>query len=42
MTHGRLEEAHNILDMIEDAHRRRGHHLPDEELATFRLRSRRC
>ena len=40
MTHGRLEEAHNILDMIEDAHRRRGHHLPDEELATFRLRSR--
>jgi MFS family permease len=41
MTHGRLKEAHNILDMIEDAHRRRGHHLPDEELATFRLRSRR-
>jgi MFS family permease len=41
MTHGRLEEAHNILYMIEDAHRRRGHHLPDEELATFRLRSRR-
>ena len=41
MTHGRLEEAHNILDMIEDAHRRRGHHLPAEELATFRLRSRR-
>src|SRR6478672_7926009 len=41
MTHGRPEEAHNILDMIEDAHRRRGHHLPDEELATFRLRSRR-
>ena len=40
MTHGRLEEAHNILDMIEDAHRRCGHHLPDEELATFRLRSR--
>ena len=42
MTHGRLEEAHNILDMIEDAHRRRGHHLTDEELAKFRLRSRRC
>ena len=41
MTHGRVEEAHNILDMIEDAHRRRGHHLPDEELATFRLRPRR-
>ena len=41
MTHGRLEEAHDILDLIEDAHRRRGHQLPDEELATFRLRSRR-
>ena len=41
MTHGRPEEAHNILDMIEDAHRRRGHHLPDEELATFRLHPRR-
>src|SRR6476660_9179990 len=41
MTHGRLEEAHNILDMIGDAHSRRGHHLPDEELATLRLRSRR-
>jgi len=41
MTHGRPEEAHDILDMIEEAHRRRGHHLPDEELATFRLRSRR-
>jgi MFS family permease len=41
MTHGRPEEAHNILDMIEDAHRRRGHHLPDEELAMFRVRSRR-
>ena len=26
-----------ILDAIEDGHRRRGHHLPDEELATFRL-----
>jgi MFS family permease len=41
MTHGRPEEAHNILDMIEDAHRRRGHQLPNEELATFRLHSRR-
>jgi predicted MFS family arabinose efflux permease len=38
---GRLEEAHDILDMIEESHRRRGHHLPDDELATFRLRSRR-
>jgi MFS family permease len=37
MTHGRPEEAHAILDTIEDGHRRRGHHLPDEELATFRL-----
>ena len=37
MTHGRPEEAHEILDAIEDGHRRRGHHLPDEELATFRL-----
>ena len=37
MTHGRPEEAHEILDVIEDGHRRRGHHLPDEELATFRL-----
>jgi MFS family permease len=37
MTHGRPEEAHAILDTIEDGHRRRGHHLPDEELTTFRL-----
>ena len=37
MTHGRTEEADEILDTIEDGHRRRGHHLPDEELATFRL-----
>ena len=41
MIHGRPEEADEILDMIEDGHRRRGHYLPDEELATFRLRSRR-
>jgi MFS family permease len=40
MTHGRLEEAHEILDMIEDGHRRCGHHLPDEKLPTFRLRPR--
>src|SRR5690242_17987373 len=41
MIHGRPEEADEILDMIEDGHRRRGHYLLDEELATFRLRSRR-
>jgi MFS family permease len=41
MIHGRPEEAHKILDMIEDAHRRRGHHLADNELATFRLHPRR-
>src|SRR6476620_5841129 len=35
--HGRPKEAEKIVDMIEDAHRRRGHHLPDDELATFRL-----
>lgn len=40
MIHGRPEEADEILDMIEDGHRRRGHYLLDEELATFRLRSR--
>lgn len=41
MTHGRAGEAHAILDQIEDGHRRRGHHLPDEELPKFRLRARR-
>ena len=40
MIHGRPEEAHEVLNAIEDAHRRRGHHLPDEELATLRLRPR--
>jgi MFS family permease len=40
MTHGRQDEAHAILDQIEDGHRRRGHHLPDEALPKFRLRSR--
>ena len=40
MTHGRPDEAHAILDSIEDGHRRRGHHLPDEELPAFRLRPR--
>ena len=41
MTHGRAGEADEILNMIEEGHRRRGHYLPDEELATFRLHSRR-
>lgn len=41
MTHGQPERAHAILDQIEDGHRRRGHHLPDEELPKFRLRARR-
>jgi len=41
MTHGRADEAHDILDRIEDGHRRRGHHIPDEELPTFRLHARR-
>ncbi len=41
MTHGHAEKAHAILDQIEDGHRRRGHHLPDEELPKFRLRARR-
>ena len=41
MTHGRAGEADEILDMIEEGHRRRGHYLPDEDLATFRLHSRR-
>jgi len=38
--HGRPEEAHAILDAIEDGHRRDGHHLPDEELAKFRCAAR--
>ena len=41
MTHGRPEEAHEVLDRIEDHHRARGHHVPDEEPALFRLKSRR-
>jgi len=41
MTHGRAGEAHAILNQIEDGHRRRGHHLPDEDLPKFRLRARR-
>jgi MFS family permease len=41
MTHGRAGEAHAILNQIEDGHRRRGHHLPDEDLPKFRLHARR-
>ena len=41
MIHGRPDEAHAILDAIEDGHRRRGHHLPDEDLPKFRCRARR-
>jgi len=41
MTHGRADEAHAILERIEDHHRARGHVIPDEEPALFRLTSRR-
>lgn len=41
MTHGRADEAHDILHAIEDGHRARGHHVPDDEPALFRLKSRR-
>src|SRR5688572_12030326 len=41
MTHGRADEAHAILARIEDHHRARGHVIPDEEPALFRLTSRR-
>ena len=41
MTHGRADEAHDIVDQIEGHHRSRGHHVPEETPASFRLRSRR-
>ena len=41
MTHGRADEANDILDQIEDGHRARGHHVPHEEPELFRLKSRR-
>ena len=41
MIHGYPDQAHAILDGIEDGHRRRGHHIPEEDLATFRLHARR-
>ncbi|MGE5261198.1 MAG: MFS transporter [Actinomycetota bacterium] len=40
MTHGKLDEAHEILDSIENRHRAGGYHVPDEEPETFRLTSR--
>jgi MFS family permease len=40
MTHGRPDEAHEILNTIEHRHRADGHHVPDEEPETFRLKSR--
>ena len=41
ITHGQPERARKILESIEDGHRRRGHHLPDEVLPTFKLHTRR-
>jgi MFS family permease len=41
MTHGKPDEAHEILDSIENRHRADGYHVPDEEPETFRLTSRR-
>ena len=41
MTHGRHDEAHEIVDAIEDRHRASGHHVPEDEPALFRLKSRR-
>ena len=41
MTHGRPDEAHEILDRIEDHHRSRGHHVPDEHISPVRFKSRR-
>jgi MFS family permease len=41
MTHGRADEAHAVVARLEDHHRARGHHVPDEEPAPFRLTSRR-
>jgi MFS family permease len=40
MTHGKPDEAHEILTTIEHRHRADGHHVPDEEPETFRLKSR--
>ena len=40
MIHGRPDEAHEIMDAIEDGHRCDGDHLPDEELPNFRCLAR--
>jgi MFS family permease len=40
MTHGRPDEAHEILEQIEDHHRARGHHVPDDDPALFKLNTR--
>jgi MFS family permease len=40
MTHGRPEEAAEIVARIEDAFRRHGHQLPDERLPVIRLKAR--
>ena len=41
MTHGWHDEANEIVDAIEDRHRASGHHVPEDEPALFRLKSRR-
>jgi MFS family permease len=41
IVHGHPKRAEKILDEIEDGHRLRGHHIPDEALPKFRLRARR-
>ena len=41
MTHGWHNEANEIVDAIEDRHRASGHHVPEDEPALFRLKSRR-
>jgi len=40
MTHGWHDEANEIVDAIEDRHRASGHHVPEDEPALFRLKSR--
>ena len=40
MTHGRADEAHEILDQIEDHHRNHGHHVPDSDVPIMRIQTR--
>jgi MFS family permease len=40
MTHGRADEAHSILDKIEDHHRSHGHHVPDGEEPAIHIQTR--